>query len=90
MAIYGYKCGKCGTDFDLNKKIADRDDTALDSCPECSTTGQITRQVGSPMVAYSVTVAGGYGRIPDGFKEVLNNINKKSGVRKENSTSSFT
>lgn len=89
MPIYGYNCTHCDADFDLNKKISDRDVVGSETCPECATVGQIVRQVGSPLVAYSVTTAGGYGRIPDGFKQVLRDIDRKAGVRKANNTSSF-
>lgn len=90
MALYDYHCNSCEKSFELNKKISERDDVASETCPECSTLGQITRQVGAPLVGYSVSVNGGYGsRVPDGFKEVLRNIDRKSGVKKSNSTSSF-
>jgi putative FmdB family regulatory protein len=89
MAFYDFLCGKCDSSFELSKKISERDEVSTDSCPECSTVGQMTRQVGAPMVGYSVTTPGGYGRVPDGFKQVLRNIDKKSGVRKGNNTSSF-
>ena len=87
MPIYNFACS-CGHTFDQSKKIADRDNVSDDVCPSCSEVGKLTRQVGAPLVAYSVITPGGYGKIPDGFKEVLKNINRKSGVR-GNPTSSF-
>jgi len=88
MPIYGYHCSNCEHDFDLSKKIADRDETSLDICPSCSEVGQITRQVGSPLVAYSIATAG-YGRgAGDGWKEVLNKIHSAPGAK--SGYSSFT
>lgn len=81
MPVYDYNCNNCGKTFEQTKKIADRDDTDVDVCPECSTTGQITRQVGSPLVAYSI-ITKGYGRIDGGFKEVLQKIHSTAGAKK--------
>lgn len=81
MPAYDYKCNQCDHVFEQTKKIADRDDVGTDVCPECATTGQITRQVGSPLVAYSV-ITKGYGRIDGGFKEVLQKIHSTAGAKK--------
>lgn len=86
MPTYDYRCSSCGATFDQHKKISDRDNTASDVCPECTTTGQIDRLVGSPLVAYSI-VTKGYGRIDGGFKEVLEKIQSTAGAKKN--TSSF-
>ncbi len=81
MPVYDYKCGKCDHVFELSKKISDRDETSTESCPECSTVGQIERMVGAPLVGYSVSVNGGYGsKVPDGFKEVLKKIHSAPGA----------
>lgn len=85
MPAYDYKCSECDHVFEQTKKIADRDNNDDDVCPECSTTGQITRQVGSPLVAYSI-VTKGYGRIDGGFKEVLQKIHSTAGAKKNASS----
>lgn len=61
MPIYNYQCTQCSHVWEMNKKISERDETATEVCPECSTTGQINRMVSAPLIGYSVTVAGGYG-----------------------------
>jgi len=83
MPIYDYNCSHCEKDFDMNMKIADRDNVSTIECPQCSTVGQIVRQVGAPLIGYSVSVNGGYGsRVPDGFKEVLKKIHSAPGAKK--------
>ena len=90
MPTYDYKCSKCDSVFELSKKISDRDDVSLQNCPECSQTGFIQRLVGSPMVAYSVTVKGGYGNnLPDGFKQVLSQIDSKAPGSRLRETSTY-
>lgn len=86
MPTYDYQCSGCDHVFEQTKKIASRDDTGNDVCPNCATVGNITRQVGSPLVAYSI-VTKGYGRIDGGFKEVLQKIQSTAGAKKD--TSSF-
>lgn len=89
MPYYNFSCQSCDAVFELSRKIADRDEVATETCPECSTVGQITRLVGSPMVGYSVTTPGGYGTIPDGFKEVLRRIHKRAPGSRLDKTSSY-
>lgn len=82
MPTYDYHCSNCGNSFEQNKKIAERDSA---TCPECGTTDKIERQVGSPLVAYSV-ITKGYGRIDGGFKEVLQKIHSTAGAKKDASS----
>jgi putative FmdB family regulatory protein len=90
MPIYGYKCAECGSSTDINKKIADRHSTETDICSTCGSQGKLQLEVSAPLVGYSISVNGGYGsKVPDGFKDVLRNIDRKAGVKKQNSTSSF-
>lgn len=85
MPVYDYNCSNCGTTFELNKKISERDEISSEVCPECSTVGQINRQVGAPLVAYSI-ITKGYGRIDGGFKEVLQKIHSTAGAKKNASS----
>ena len=90
MPLYNFECSQCKNVIELNKKIADRDDTVSETCPECSTTGFITRLVSAPLVGYSIAVNGGYGsRVPDGFKEVLKRIHKRAPGSQMDKTSSY-
>lgn len=88
MALYDYQCTSCSATFELSKKISDRDDVSNETCPECATVGQITRQVGSPMVGYSIATSG-YGRPPEGFREVLRKIHDRAPGSKMDKTSSW-
>lgn len=87
MAIYDYQC-ECGHVFEMNKKIADRDNTEADVCPECQQTGKITRGVSAPIVGYSTHVNGA-GKPPEGFREVLRKIHKRAPGSRLDKTSSF-
>lgn len=89
MALYNYTCTSCDATFELSKKISERDNVGLDACPECATIGQIVRQVGSPMIGYSVTVPGGYGKPPEGFREVLRRIHSRSPGSQMDKTASW-
>lgn len=90
MPLYNFNCLKCGHTFELNKKISDRDETSSETCPECSTTGQMERMVSAPLVGYSIAVNGGYGaKVPDGFKDVLRKIDARSPGSRMKETSSF-
>jgi len=82
MPIYDYNCSHCEKDFDMNMKIADRDNVSTIECPQCSTVGQIVRQVGAPLIGYSIATSG-YGRgAGDGWKEVLKKIHSAPGAKK--------
>lgn len=88
MTIYAYQCTECDHVFEMNKKIADRDDIDSDTCPSCSVQGKMTRLVSAPTIGYGVTV-GSSGRPPDGFREVLRNIHKRAPGSQLDKTSSF-
>jgi putative FmdB family regulatory protein len=51
MPLYEYKCNDCGTCFELQRKISERDDLA--NCPKCNSK-KITRGLGNPSVAHYV------------------------------------
>lgn len=90
MAMYDYACTACAGATELSRRIADRDDTAGVVCGACGATDTMVRQVGSPLVGYSTTVPGSYGRkIPDGFKEVLNRIHSRAPGSRLDKASTF-
>lgn len=86
MPTYDHVCKECGETIALMKRISERDNSSEDICPKCNTKGSLNRVVAAPLIAYSVTTKGGYGKVPDGFKEVLNKVHKVPGARP---TSSF-
>ena len=88
MPYYDYTCSSCDSVFELSKKISERDETLSEICPECSTVGLISRMVGTPMVAYSVATSG-YGKPPEGFREVLRQIHSRAPDSRMDKTSSF-
>lgn len=89
MPLYDYSCS-CGHHLEINKKIADRDDVSDITCPECTETGHIKRELSSPLVGYSITVNGGYGsKVPDGFREVLKRVDERAPGSRMKETSSF-
>lgn len=90
MALYDYLCSSCGSVSEHNKKIADRDDCAPIACPVCGAVGLSNRTVNAPLIGYSVSVGGGYGaKVPDGFRDVLKKIHKKSPGSNMDKISSF-
>lgn len=89
MPTYAYLCSNCNSTVDQVKKISSRDDIAEDVCPNCSEIGTYSRLLSAPMTAYSITTPGGYGKIPDGFNEVLKKVHKNSPGSHLDKTSSF-
>lgn len=89
MAYYDYKCSECDCEVELSKKISERDDTLDIKCSKCESVGTLERQVSSSLIAYSVVTPGGYGKIPDGFKEVLKRIDSRAPDSQMKKTSSF-
>lgn len=90
MPLYNYQCEKCGHVMEMSKKISERDETSADTCSSCDSVGTFKRQVGAPLVAYSVTVNGGYGTVSDGWRDVLRKVHKAPGSRlNETSSHSF-
>ena len=87
MPIYDYVCGSCNHSYEENRKIADRDNLTDVECLECHKIGQISRQVGSPLVAYSVAT-NGY-KHPEGFREVLQRIHSRAPGSQMDKTSSY-
>jgi putative FmdB family regulatory protein len=85
MPTYDYSCKSCDTVFEAVAKISDRDNVSSMECPSCGSK-DIVRGLSAPMVAYSVRVAGGYGRISDGFRDVLRKIQNAPGANKNNSS----
>ena len=90
MALYDYHCSACNQAVELSKKISDRDDVADEACVCCGEVGKLSRLLSSPLVGYSVTVKGSYGRaIPGGFREVLNKIHKNAPGSQLDKSSTF-
>lgn len=90
MPTYDYECKNCSTHVELVKKISSRDDTTEDTCNTCLSEGTLVRLVSAPLIAYSISVNGGYGsRVPDGFKDVLKKIHERSPGSKMDKTSSY-
>ena len=52
--IYGYKCNKCGEEFELHRAMDERNDPA--ECPKCKSNDS-TRVMGTP---FFVTAGGGH------------------------------
>ena len=87
MPYYDYHCVNCTETFEQFRKISERDEPTV--CPVCGEGHLLNRNVGSPLVAYSVTVPGSYGRnVPDGFKEVLKRIHSRAPGSRLNELSS--
>ena len=87
MPTYDHVCKECNTTVALLKRISERDDSSEDICPKCNSKGTLNRVVAAPLIAYSVSIKGGYGnKIPDGFKDVLAKAHSAPGARP---TSSF-
>lgn len=88
IALYDYSCKNCSTEFELSKKISERDNTLSDVCPQCGVVGQMTRLVSSPIIGYSI-VTGGYGKASDGWKDVMKKIHSRAPGSQMDKISSF-
>ncbi|CAL9961640.1 hypothetical protein VPHD528_0067 [Vibrio phage D528] len=75
MPRYNYKCGACGHAFSVSTIISKRKLPEEGQCDECGET-RIKMQMSAPQVVSGVTVED---KIPQGFKDVMNNIKKTSG-----------
>jgi putative FmdB family regulatory protein len=86
MPNYDFRCPDCGTTVEINVPLADRDN--IQPCMVClkSATASLTggtgprtrfmeRVVSAPAISH---VYGGYGKVPEGFKDVLRNIKKNN------------
>lgn len=89
MPTYDYKCKACGAEFELVRKISERDDNAAISCLNCARTGEIERLVSAPMFSYSTVTKGGYGSNLGGFKDVLEKIHRRAPGSQIDKTSSY-
>jgi putative FmdB family regulatory protein len=87
MALYDYTCTNCGTKTEKSKTIAERDDVEHDVCPSCGTIGSLKRGLAAPVIGYSIATSG-YGRIDNGFKEVLQQIHAETPGSRLKETSS--
>ena len=86
--MYNYECAGCGDVFEKNVRIAERDEPCETPCEKCS--GKLSRTVAAPLVGYSTLTANStYGKIPQGFKDVLNKIHTKSPGSNIKKSSSF-
>lgn len=81
MPNYDYRCKECGRVWEKNVLIVDRDNYSIvGGCPFCFTdskwsTGAIERAIAAPPISH---IYGGYGKVPEGFKDVLRNIKKNN------------
>jgi putative FmdB family regulatory protein len=89
MALYDYTCKSCDHTFEQSKRISERDEVSDIICPNCGAMGNVDRCVSAALPAYSVTTPGGYGKIPDGFKEVLKKVYKAAPGSDISKTSSY-
>lgn len=86
MPRYDYSCNRCGTVLELTRMIAERDSVQSVVCPHCSAENALERILASPMIAKTISVAGGYGsRVPDGFKDLLKKIHNLPGANQNSS-----
>ena len=90
MPIYDYTCSECGSHSEITKKIVERDNTENDICTNCGSIKTLVRGISSALVGYSiVTSSSSYGKIPSGFKDVLNRIHERSPGSRLDKTSTF-
>lgn len=87
MALYDYVCSECKTKTEMSKSIAERDNCADDKCPSCGAVGTLQRGLAAPVIGYSVATKG-YGRLDNGFKEVLGQIHAETPGSRLKETSS--
>lgn len=76
MPTYHYFCGSCEHEFDLYRKIDDRDAPTTEPCPSCE---KLTIQKG---LSAPKTVSGDgsfNSKVPDFFKDRMREIKKMSG-----------
>jgi putative FmdB family regulatory protein len=74
MPLYDFQCTQCQTYFEVNCKIAEKENPY--ACPECSSTQTESRILSAPRLGDSISL--GLNQHQRGFKEVLNKIHKKS------------
>ena len=73
MPLYDYYCDKCGTHFELNLTIANRDSECGKTCPCDECDGILSRKlIGAPGLSHDYI--GPLKRAGDGFKEVQQKI----------------
>lgn len=90
MALYDYECSGCKAIHEISKRISNRDTVDEEACPNCGKIGTLNRIVSAPLISYTTTVPGSYGRsVPDGFKEVLRKIHKQAPGSNLDKTSSY-
>lgn len=78
MPLYEYNCSACDFTFTEVLKVDDRNQPIAEPCPDCHTVGSVTKAMASPRISYSVG-DNIMAKAPDGFKDVLREIKKKSG-----------
>lgn len=90
MPTYSYGCGECSHEFDIVLKIADRDVPVSEPCPNCGKP-TVSKLVGAAATVYTLspTSVSKQGRVPDGFKEVLQKIHEKTPGSQLNKTSPY-
>lgn len=76
MPTYQYACSSCEKVWDELHKIADRHTPLEKPCPHCSTSGTVVQQITA--VSFGDPMRMGLIKAPDGFKDVLKNIHKRT------------
>lgn len=88
MPFYDYQCSKCNHTFNKMQKIADRNLPTTEPCPKCSEADSIELQIGAPILSDSIRM--GLMKPPEGFREVLRQIDKNAGPQSQlKKTSSY-
>lgn len=74
MPLYDFQCTECEHIFEVNCKIADKSNSR--SCPKCDSSKIESRFFSAPRQGDSIAL--GLNQHQRGFKEVLNNIHKRT------------
>lgn len=73
MPLYDFKCSDCEKEFEVNCKIAEKDNPK--ECPACGSV-KTSQMVSAPRLGDSIAL--GLNQHQRAFKEVLNKIHKKA------------
>ncbi len=75
MPLYEYYCDNCEYLFETEVKMADRLKPTTQPCPSCEKSDKITQYIGISHIGDPVSL--GIKRVPNGFNEVLRNIQRE-------------
>lgn len=88
MPYYDYQCKECDHSFNQFQKIADRKLPEETPCPECGAENSVEQQIlGTPVL--SDTMRMGLKKPPEGFREVLKEIDRKTPGSRLKKTSTY-